>query len=142
MHICKGNTNKLVILHTLMVQTGFLTWLCHGIWDLDLMSSLILRSFEWPTENTNYVKRAWFTRRLTHESVPWSQLFAQASVLYLYIESNKHCGNCFFLFFFFFLSSCDFFFIYSCAHKYTYPLQNMQNVHNFYKRGIMKIAFF
>ncbi len=31
--------------------------------------------------------------------------------------------------------------IYSCAHKFTCPLQNMQNVNNFNKiRGMMKIA--
>ncbi len=71
MHICRGNTNTFVILQTLVVQTGFLTWLYHRIWDLDLMSSLILRSFEWPSENTNYIKRAWFTRRLTCESVSY-----------------------------------------------------------------------
>ncbi len=31
--------------------------------------------------------------------------------------------------------------IYSCAHKFTYPLQNVQNVNNWNKiRWIMKIA--
>ncbi len=30
---------------------------------------------------------------------------------------------------------------YSCAHKFTYPLQNMEHFNNFIKiRGIMKIA--
>ncbi len=32
-------------------------------------------------------------------------------------------------------------YIYSCAHKFTRPLQNMQNVNSFNKiRGIVKIA--
>ncbi len=32
-------------------------------------------------------------------------------------------------------------YIYNCAHKFTYPLQNVQNVNNYNKiRGIMKIA--
>ncbi len=36
---------------------------------------------------------------------------------------------------------CVYIYIYSCAHKFTYHLQNMQNVQNFNKiPGIMKIA--
>ncbi len=66
----------------------------------------------------------WVTKPFPSSSYLWKK-----KVLVLFTADIRHLK---------FLNACQ---IYSCAHKFTCPSQNMQNVNNFIKiRWIMKIA--